>query len=154
SKLLNVPGLQPLRRELLDAARRYYRDFLQKRGEDSSVREEAASASFRVGWVSQAIGEPKEAMEPYRTATALYEELARTPPGKVEYRRLMATGHGAQGLLLAGLDRTDEAMAEHRTALAIRQAITKESPNDARAQIDVARTHRNIGDMYRAVGKP
>src|SRR5262249_48312336 len=27
-------------------------------------------------------------------------------------------------------------------------------PNDPRSQIDVARTHRNIGDMYRAVGKP
>jgi serine/threonine-protein kinase len=154
SKLLNVPGLQPLRKELLDAAQRYYRDFLQKRGDDPSVRADAASASFRVGWVSLAIGEPKEAMEPYQTATALYERLVRDNPDDVEYRRFLATAHGAQGLLLGGLDRIDEAMAEHRKALEIREAIAHEKPEDARAQIDVARTHRNIGDLYRAVGQP
>jgi serine/threonine-protein kinase len=154
SKLLNVPGLQPLRKELLEAAERYYQDFLTKRRDDPSVRADAASASFRVGWVKQAIGEPKDAMEPYLTATALYEQLARDNPGNVEYRRLLATGHGAQGLLLAGLDRVDDAMAEHRKALAIREAITQASPNDNRAQIDVARTHRNIGDLFRAVGEP
>jgi serine/threonine protein kinase len=154
NKLLNVPGLQPLRKDLLDAAQRYYRDFLQKRGEDPTVRAEAASASFRVGWVKQAIGEPRDAREPYQTATILYEQLVRDHPDNVEYRRGLATAHGAQGLLLAGLDRLDEAMAEHREALEIREAIAKELPDDARAQIDIARTHRNIGDLYRATGKP
>ncbi|MFO0891593.1 MAG: protein kinase [Isosphaeraceae bacterium] len=154
SRLLNVPGLQPLRKELLESARRYYEDFLRERGDDRSVRAEAASASFRVGWVSQAIGGQKEAMEPYRTATALYEQLARDNPDNLEYRRLLAIGHGAQGLLLAGLDRVDEAMAAHRKALEIRKAIAEAHPNDPRARIDVARTRRNIGDLYRAVGKP
>jgi serine/threonine-protein kinase len=154
SRLLNVPGLQPLRKELLDSARKYYRDFLSKRGDDPGVRAEAASASFRVGWVSQALGDPKEAMEPYQAATALYEQLVRDHPESVEYRRLLATGHGAQGLLLAGLDRIDESMAAHRKALGIREAIAREMPDDARAQIDVARTHRNMGDLHRAVGKP
>ena len=81
SRLLNVPGLQPLRKELLDAAQRYYRGFLRQRGDDPSVRVEAASASFRVGWIGQMIGRPAEAVEPYRTASALYEALARATPG-------------------------------------------------------------------------
>ena len=34
SRLLNVPGLQPLRKELLDSAMKYYRDFLSQRGHD------------------------------------------------------------------------------------------------------------------------
>src|SRR5262249_4506357 len=129
SKLLNVPGLQSLRKELLDAAQRYYRDFLRERGDDPSVRVEAASASFRVGWIQQMI-EPKEAMEPYRTAIALYEQLARDHPENVEYHRRLAMSYGAQGLLLGSLDRVEEAMASHRRALEIRRAIAEASPND------------------------
>lgn len=154
SKLLNVPGMQPLRKEPLEGAERYYRDFLEKRAEDPAVRAGAASASFRVGWVKQAIGESTGAMEPYRTATGRFDRLARDNPGNVEYRRLLATGHGAQGLLLAGMDRVDDAIAEHRKALEIREAIAAADPDDVRARIDMARTHRNIGDLYRAVGQP
>ena len=59
SKLLDVPGLQPLRKELLDAAQEYYRDFLQKQGNDSSVRADAAADSYRVGWINRALGRPR-----------------------------------------------------------------------------------------------
>ncbi|QDV39643.1 serine/threonine-protein kinase [Tautonia plasticadhaerens] len=154
STLLNVPGLQPLRKELLDAARRYYRDFLRERGDDPAVRAEAASASFRVGWISQGLGEPEEAAGPYRIAADLYEQLARDHPDNVEYRRLLAIAHGAQGLLAGDDERTDEAMAAHRKALEIRKAIAKERPDDALALIDVARTHRNIGKVLRDTGRP
>jgi serine/threonine-protein kinase len=154
SKLLNVPGLQPLRKELLDAARRYYEAFLREHGEDASVRSEAASASFRVGWVSQGIGETQQALASYRTATRLYEQLMRSQPDHLEFRRLAAIGHGAQGLALGGLDQVEAALEEHRKALAIREGIAAADPEDSRVQIDLARTLRNIGDLYRAVGKP
>ncbi len=44
SKLLNVPGLQPLRKDLLESARKYYEQFLRDRGTDKTVRVEAAEA--------------------------------------------------------------------------------------------------------------
>jgi serine/threonine-protein kinase len=153
SKLLNVPGLQPLRKELLDAARRYYFGFLRERGGDPSVRAEAASASFRVGWIDLIIGQPAEALEPLRSATAAYEDLARARPREAEFRRLAATGHGALGLLFSRLERGDEAMAEHRRALAIREALATNLPGDVLARSDLARSHRNIGDLHRQVGK-
>jgi serine/threonine-protein kinase len=154
SKLLNVPGLQPLRKELLDAAQRYYRDFLRERGGDPSVRADAASASFRAGWIDMTIGRQAEALEPLRAATAIYEELARTHPDNVEFRRLAAIGHGSLGLLFSGLDRPDEAMAAHRRALAIREALALAAPGNVLVQNDVARTHRNIGNIHRGAGRP
>ncbi|HEV3166886.1 MAG TPA: protein kinase, partial [Isosphaeraceae bacterium] len=153
SRLLDVPGLQPLRKELLDAAQEYYRNFLRERGDDVGVRAEAASASFRVGWINQMIGRPGEALGPIRTATEFYEQLARDHPRVAEYRRLAATGQGGMGLLFSGLGRTDEAMRAHRRALDLRTALARAEPSNAIAQNDLARTHRNIGDLHRQVGK-
>jgi hypothetical protein len=44
SKLLNVPGLQPLRKDLLESAGKYYEQFLRDRGTDRTVRVDAAQA--------------------------------------------------------------------------------------------------------------
>src|SRR5262249_44367072 len=142
SRLLDVPGLQPLRKELLDAAQEYYRDFLLKRGDDPSVRADAAAASFRVGWIDRAIGRPGEAVQALKTATTLYQRLVRDHPDVAEYRRLEALGHGSLGLVLASLSRYDGALQSHREALAIREALAKARPRDVLAQNDVARTHR------------
>jgi serine/threonine-protein kinase len=153
SRLLKVPGLQPLRKELLDSALKYYREFLSQRGHDPKVRVETASASFRVGWINLTLNRPDEALGPLTAATELYESLARSSPGVIEYRRLAAIGHGALGLLLAGQSRIDEAMREHRAALTIREALVKVEPQNALFLGDVARSHRNIGDLYNQAGK-
>jgi serine/threonine-protein kinase len=153
SRLLDVPGLQPLRKELLDAAQEYYRDFLLKRGDDPSVRAEAAAASFRVGWIDRAIGRSDEALQTLKTAISLYQKLVRDHPDVAEYRRLEALGHGSLGLVMASLGQPDGALQAHREALAIREVLAKARPRDVLAQNDVARTHRNIGDVYRQLGK-
>jgi len=149
SKLLNVPGLQPLRKELLDAARTYYRNFLKERGDDPAVKADAAAALFRVGWVSQIVGEAKESLEHFVRATDLYGELAASDRQNVEYQRRLAMGFGAQGVALEALGRADDGIAAHKKALAIREALLKQNPSDPMSQIDVARTHRNMGGIYR-----
>src|SRR5262249_12740448 len=47
--LLKEQGLHALRQELLEAALGYYRDFLRQRGDDPSLRADAAAAQERVG---------------------------------------------------------------------------------------------------------
>jgi serine/threonine-protein kinase len=154
SRLLDVPGLQPLRKELLDAAEEYYRDFLQKRSDDPSLRAEAATASFRVGWINQAIGRRNDALEPLKRAVSLYQKLAHDFPDVAEYRRLEALGHGSLGLVQASLGQHDEALKSHRNALALREELVKAQPDDLLARNDLARSRRNIGDVYRILGKP
>ena len=51
SKLFDVPGLQPLRKELLESAVRYYRSLSAEAGEDPSVRAGLAAAHFRLAEV-------------------------------------------------------------------------------------------------------
>jgi serine/threonine-protein kinase len=153
SRLLDVPGLQPLRKELLEAAEQYYREFLREHRDDPSVRADAAAASFRVGWINQVIGSPNDARTPLTTATSLYQQLVRDHPNVAEYRRLEATCHGALGLLFGDLGKYEEGLRAHRAALAIREDLAKGAPQDTLAQNDVARTHRNIGDLLRVIGR-
>jgi serine/threonine-protein kinase len=131
SKLLDVPGLQPLRKELLDSALEYYRGFLLEHGDDRSVRRESAAASFRAGWIAAGLGDRERARESYLAATRLYEELARDEPDVVEHRRSLAVCHGA----LAFLSSLEEALRLHREALVLRQEILRESPSDVLARM-------------------
>jgi serine/threonine-protein kinase len=153
SKLLDVPGLQPLRQELLDAASLYYHDFLQKRGDDAAVRADAAAASFRIGWINRALGRPREALVNLQTSATLYERLVREHPGVVEHRRFQAICLGSLALVLHSLEQNDEALRAHRQALAIREDLVKIEPANVLLQNDLSRTHRNIGDVYRLLGK-
>ncbi len=86
SKLLDVPGLQPLRKELLEAALKYYQDFLRERGDDRAVRAESAAAYFRAADVTRLIGSHDEAMALYRSSFDLYEALVREHSREPRYQ--------------------------------------------------------------------
>jgi tetratricopeptide (TPR) repeat protein len=153
SRLLNVPGLQPLRKELLELAQTYYQDFLRQRGDDPSVRAEAATSYFRVSWITQTVGRLDDSLPPLKRAIALYTQLVRDHPDVVEYRRNLATVHSSAGLFFLGLGRHEEALQAHGQALALRAALARAEPNDPLTQNDLARTYHNIGNVYRSDAK-
>ena len=66
SQLLKVPGMQPLRRELLQSALAFYEDFVKEHGDDPTVRAGLASAFLRVGKIRSEFGEEPEAREVLR----------------------------------------------------------------------------------------
>jgi len=154
SRLLDVPGLQPLRLELLEAAAKYYGTFVREHGQDPAVRKDAAAASFRFAWVTRMMSRPAEAMEAAGTALALYEDLTRSYPADPEFRQQLARSHGLMGMLESEMGRQDESLEEHRKALAIREELARERPDDPIVRNDVVRTHSNIAGVLREVGRP
>jgi serine/threonine-protein kinase len=89
--LLNAPGLQPLRRQLLQKAEDYYRTFVRQRGGDPALRANLAEAAMRLGLITFEIGSFPEAVAHFRQAEGLYEALRRERPDDVQYRRALAT---------------------------------------------------------------
>ena len=63
-----LPGLKPLRKELLEKALRYYQEFLRQRGDDPAQKEAAAAAFYRVGDITGEIGAKPAAFEALRRA--------------------------------------------------------------------------------------
>ena len=75
SQLLRVPGMQPLRRQLLESALEFYEGFLQERGDDPAVHAGLADAQLRVAMIHQVMGQDDEARRAFNSALGLYQAL-------------------------------------------------------------------------------
>ena len=82
SRLLKspLPGLQPLRKELLATALKYYEDFVSRNQDDPGLRADLAAAHLRVGEITDQIGSKEEALKAFQTALGMYESLAGAAP--------------------------------------------------------------------------
>ena len=84
SHLLNAPGMQPLRRELLQSAQAFYEDFLRRRGDDPSIHAELADTSLRLGRLYEELGKPQEQKAALLRARQHYETQLKTDPENAE----------------------------------------------------------------------
>ncbi|MBW3539799.1 MAG: protein kinase, partial [Planctomycetes bacterium] len=75
SELLTVPGLQPLRQDLLEAARKFYAEFTQERAADPTLRRELASANYRLGIIQRELGNDEAFVAANAEAIRLFEQL-------------------------------------------------------------------------------
>jgi tetratricopeptide (TPR) repeat protein len=80
SQVFQVPGLHPLRRELLESALGSLQGFVRDRGDDPAVRAGLAAAHLRVGKIQSLLGEADEARRAASQATRLYRALAAEYP--------------------------------------------------------------------------
>ncbi|HMF14684.1 MAG TPA: protein kinase, partial [Gemmataceae bacterium] len=92
-QLLKVPGMQPLRRELLASALNFYDGFLKERAGDPTIRAELALAYFRVGRVQFDLGAKKEGNEAIKQAVALLEQLVKDNPKNLSYSADLARSY-------------------------------------------------------------
>ncbi|MBI2826222.1 MAG: protein kinase [Planctomycetia bacterium] len=90
TRLLDEPGLQPLRNELLEEALRYYKEFLNDRGSDPQIKAEVASAYLRLSQLQSTIGEADESLASLKEALALVEEVIATDADVTKYASWIA----------------------------------------------------------------
>ncbi len=81
--LLNQPGMQTLRKDLLELALTYYQQFAEQRADDPGVREELAEAYARVGDIEREMGSWSEALAAYKEALGIRQQLADAAPGEL-----------------------------------------------------------------------
>jgi serine/threonine-protein kinase len=138
SKLLNVPGLQPLRKDLLESARAYYEEFLRDHGDDRSVRAEAAEAWYRVGFVTMQVGRTTDALDAFRKAVMMYEALSRGYPDEARYSYKLARSLNDLAHQQGELGRRDEWVRAHEQATEIFESVARRHPDVAEYQKELA----------------
>jgi len=85
-----VPGLQPLRKELLETALKYYQAFVEEHPDEPAVRSELARAYFRVGSIQEEIATKAEAVQAYQSSRALWERLVHDHPANSGFQQQLA----------------------------------------------------------------
>jgi tetratricopeptide (TPR) repeat protein len=123
SKLLLAPGLQPLRKELLEDARRFYQQFLDLWGDEPTLRVELGVATGRLAAVTAVIGSKDESDALYRQAIALLERARADEAERERADRALATLRMNLGLNLLHREKSADALAELERSLDLHRRL-------------------------------
>jgi serine/threonine protein kinase/tetratricopeptide (TPR) repeat protein len=146
--LLNVPGLQPLRKELLEAALRYYQGFVKQHAGDPKLRERLARAHGRLGHIHGVIGAKADAVAEYEKARELWQELRAGQPASPDYRTHLANTHVSIGYIEQERGLTAQAEAAYTAAIALLEPLTTERPERQDVWGGLSLAYHNLGYLH------
>jgi serine/threonine protein kinase/tetratricopeptide (TPR) repeat protein len=152
--LAQVPGLQPLRKKLLEAALAYYQNFLKERAHDEALLADVAEAQMRVARITREIGSKEEALAAALRGRDLYADLVRTNPTTLPWQRELARAHTTSAVLQEGTGHSNEAIASLEQARVLFEQIVRAHPDNLDAQGDLATNKQNLGALYALTGRP
>jgi tetratricopeptide (TPR) repeat protein len=143
--LLNQPGMQPLRRDLLRRARDYYERFLGRSEHDASLRDELALAYFRVGLITEEVESPAKAMPSYEKARDIQSQLSGDEPIRVDRLKALGDTLNALGRALQKQQQPERALKAFSAAIVVRKRLVEQTPTNVEYQRTLANTFMNIG---------
>jgi serine/threonine-protein kinase len=143
NKLLGVPGMEPLRKDLLEAALKYYQDFVDQNRTDAKIRAELATAYFRLATITELIGSKPRAQEAYRRATDMFEQVVRDEPGNHLCRRRLVVCLNDFGLTLQENGQIDESRKMYSRSRLLGEKLLDDQPNDYSVHSALAKTYLN-----------
>jgi serine/threonine protein kinase len=151
-RLVEVPGAEPVRRDLLLDSLHYYQQFAIDAGNDASLRQETAIAHFKSAVIAARLGAVTDAAGEYETSQKLLTELLRDTPTAVEARAQLGLAHNNLGLLYASSGKNDAARTEYAAAIAIQQQLLRDARDNATFVGQLAESQANLGLLLDQLG--
>ncbi len=146
-RLLNEPGAQGLRKELLTLAKTYYLRLLDRRDGDPAVQEELAATHYRLGLITEELDSPRASLKSYDTARSMLTIQLKKNPNSATRQKFLSNTLNAMGRAhtrLGELDKAEELFKESRQ---IRAALVGAAENVAeRTELErlLANTEMNL----------
>jgi serine/threonine protein kinase/Flp pilus assembly protein TadD len=153
-RLAQVPGMEQVRREVLEEALQFFQGFLQTKSDEPSVRREAGWAYFRAGLIQNLLGRHDAAERSYRRAVELLGQLAVEFPGHADYRRDLANCYSNLAMLLQTTGRTGDAELYYRKAMELSEQLAREHPDVPEHRRNLARSYKDMGPLLKVSGQP
>jgi serine/threonine-protein kinase len=156
SQLLKIPGVQPLRRELLQSALAFYQDFLKERGDDPALRAELAATYLRVGRINTDLGLEAEARKALMAAIAGYDAALREKSSSAALQEGLADAWEALGDIEYGLGpgHRQRVLEAHQKAVALREALARAQPDNFSYQKKLATSYNRLAIGQGWAGQP
>src|SRR5262249_39356688 len=152
-KLYQEPGMELVRRKLLQDALQLYESFLKERSNDPEVREETAHTYCYLGDLEKRLGQQAAAEKAYGAAIALYQRLATEFPQQPTYRFKLAGCYTNLANAFVNGSREKEAEEAYRQAVDIQQTLVQEFPESGEYRSDLAGNHHNLGTLLSDGGR-
>lgn len=152
-RLAGIPGVEPLRRELLGETLRYYEGFIKQAADDPSLQEDIAITYSKIGGITERTGRTNEALAAYRQAVAVLERLLQRQEDARAAQTLLALCRSNLGLLLARTGQADEGLRQVSAALEIQRGLAENFPDEPSFRAAVALTHNNLGLLKSQLGE-
>jgi eukaryotic-like serine/threonine-protein kinase len=156
SKLLDVPGLQPLRKVLLDSAVRYYRGLAEERSDDPNVGAGLAVAHFRLAEVNYELNRTDDAVRELDAGLALVEQLLQQNPRNSALFRHMPGFWKGTRRMLGPLTTPSDIPATERTLkkfLRIWERLSSQYPAQPALQSDLATVYNWHSQLLQFMGR-
>ncbi len=143
--LLNAPGMQRVRRDLLEKTLEYYQKFLKQRGDDPTIEEELATTQFRAGRILDELRSPEEALPHLQKAREMQSRLLAKSPHNPTRLNALGDTENALGRSLHRGHHFDAALAEYQKGRDLRQELADLTPDDLESQRELANSIMNVG---------
>jgi len=153
-RLLQQPGLLPLRNELLRDARRFYGDLLDQRGALLVRSADSALTRVQLAKIIELTGSRTDAIAHYQQAIASWEELAAVQPGNEDYQaRLAQTLTDLGTLLLRSAGRLSDALHSFERARKLVERLIQLDPHSVRERRRLGQILISIAEVQKRLGK-
>jgi serine/threonine protein kinase/Tfp pilus assembly protein PilF len=138
--------MEPIQREFLENALRFYQTLVLEEDSDPESRKGAAQAYLRIGNLQENLQLPGSEQS-YRKALALSETLVAEAPTNTSFRKVLAAIHNDFGISLDREGRRIEAEREYGQAIEIQKTLLAESPESRFCRRELARSYTNLGNL-------
>ncbi len=144
----NLPGLHPLRKQLLESALKYYQQFVDQSGDDAALQAELAQAYLRVGYITHEIGQPGDGADAFLKALGLYQALSRSYPENASYRGGLADAYRCVAWTKIRTEEWAQAIDLLEQAIRLGEQLVQSYPEVLEYQYNLARSYLNLGLVH------
>ncbi len=152
-QLQDTPGTERLRQQLLMETLNYYHGFLDQIGADAGFRDQLAMTHLKAGVVTAKLGATGKAIDEYRTAQRILQQLIVDSPQDHQLKSHLALSRNNLALLLVAQGHSAEALAEYEQAIAAQQHLVATHPDEENYAGHLAESHVNRGTLLGQIGQ-
>jgi serine/threonine protein kinase/Flp pilus assembly protein TadD len=141
SPLLDAPGLEPLRKQLLETALRYNREFIQQHSEDADLQADVAAAHSGVAEITYLVGGSRDEWFPHtRDAADIVSRLIEEHRDTPEVQQRLAKIHLNIGFADGAVGSVDTRDVLHYLQKQAQnwEKFVRDNPDDAKFQNTLA----------------
>jgi serine/threonine-protein kinase len=152
-RLAREPGLELLKRDLLEQALRVYDELLHDAGADEGTRWQTGLAYLRTGDIKELLNEHAQAEAAYDQAVTFFKELNKQFPDKKEFLEDLGTTEINLANVYRDTGRDQKAADKYAESKVLWEKLTAGDAKNANYREKLEQTLNNYGLVLRRLGK-